>query len=329
MTDKLKEIKKNYLTAVIIALNLFITILSLVLGCLMYRSNSRSILQNMTYVEVTDFISNIEYAIHFGKSLDSFYGMEDRLSDFVSDSERVDAMYVVDIGGRRLFGTDKESIPDEVMNLSSNENLKKDNLFYCTFPIGEVGRIISRSDISEESRKWTGYYIRLGIVALAGFAVSTLLIIVVGHIINDKKKSDMIITLMLAAWIVSISSYVGYRAYTDYMGSIKELGDSVVKTIGTDLKKVENMGIDENYFKDMDDYLSRYSDDIPELEEIGYDSGEISFRISESYMMRVTADYVLQSLLFLAFSMMILAEYKIFMSEMEKGKMEGRRVEQT
>ncbi|MBR5361322.1 MAG: hypothetical protein IK123_10575, partial [Lachnospiraceae bacterium] len=87
--------RNNLLIKIVIVLDLVITVLSLALGCLMYTSNSRSIMQNLIYVETTDLISNIRYGLHFGKALESYYGMDDELNEAVAKTGHVDSMYIV------------------------------------------------------------------------------------------------------------------------------------------------------------------------------------------------------------------------------------------
>ena len=100
-----------------IILNFVITSLTFVLGCLMYTSNSRSVQKNLTYVEMTGFISNVEYGLHFGKSLDSYYGMEDMMQDVVDTSSSIKRMYIVNSSNSIVFKTSEEVPVNSVLSL--------------------------------------------------------------------------------------------------------------------------------------------------------------------------------------------------------------------
>ena len=307
-------LKKNFILVVVIMLDLAITILSLVLGCLMHASNEKSIIQNQVYVELTDFISNIEYGLHFGKSLESYYGMEEELKDVLDNTDSIDRLYIVDTRGDILFRTADEPLSKEVSNMSGKSNQKNGNDLYCAFDFATDARLIAHSDISGQTKEWRAYYMHLLLVALAGFIVSAGLMFLVYRHISNAKKSYYLMIAVLLLWIVTISSIVGYGAYTRYRMSISKLDDVIERNIISDVEWVHDQGVKDEDISGVNTYLERYSDNISEIEKIKRDRNDFVFEISESYMRRKLLDYLLQTLLFLAFSSMILAEYQIFMS---------------
>ena len=310
--------KKNSLLAVVIILDLTITVLSLMLGCLMYASNSKAIIRNKVYVELTDFISNIEYGLHFGKSLESYYGMEDELKSLLDTTDGIDSVYIVTEEGDMLFKTDERVLDREVLILAGGSSLKRGNKLYCSFDFASDARLITLSDLSENIKEWNAYYRYLCFVAFSGFFVSAGLMFLLYNRGKDEKKGYYSMLVILALWIIIISSYVGYCAYTEYMKSISGLDEAIGRAIEADMSSIRAAGIKDENITGIGEYLKRYSDNINEIHKITYDGKDYRFEISSSYLKRKLIDYLLQTLLFLAFSSMLLAEYQIFMSGIRK-----------
>ncbi|MCR4655391.1 MAG: hypothetical protein K5770_04080 [Lachnospiraceae bacterium] len=317
-------IRKNYLLVIVISVDLVISILSLVLGCLMYTSNYKSTLQNRIYVEVTDLISNIGYGLHFGKTLESYYGMESVLNGALDNLSDVNALYIGTGEGEIIFSTEAGELPDEVKKLLTGNNLKRDNMFYCVFRLTDTANLITASDISGIEKQWSGYYRHLGLVTLAGFLISSCIMALLWKRLKDHGIAYKAMIAVLVLWIISISSFVGYSAYHEYRISIDRMYETIEATVIADLSSVHEQGIDDRNISGLDDYLAGFSDNISELESISYDGKSFTFELSAPYMQKVILDYVMQTLLFLAFSAMILAEYQIFMSGVTQEGQEGK-----
>ena len=309
--------KRKNLLIVVIVLDLTITALSLALGCLMYASNKKSIIHNQIYVEMTDFISNIEYGLHFGKSLESYYGMEDELKSVLGTANGIDGIFVVNADGETLFKTNDTVLSREISTLAGGSDLKKGNMLYCSYDFASDARLITVSDISGQTASWKAYYKYLCFVAFAGFFVSAgLMYLIFSHSRNPKRGYYVTIAILFL-WIVIISSFVGYSTYTEYRSSITGLDEAIRHAIKTDMDYIRSEGIKDENLTGIGAYLLRYSDNINEIDKITFDGNTYEFELSDSYMRRKLADYILQTLLFLAFSSMILAEYQIFMSHLK------------
>ncbi len=310
----MKRLNIDFLLNVVIVLDFIITVLSLVLGCLMFTSNAKSIVQNTVYVETTDLIANIRYGLHFGKSLETYYGMEDELGSAVAKIADVDNMYIVSDEAGLLFKTDDNELARDVTDLNAGYNILKGDALYCAYKLTDDSRLITVGNISGRMSGWKEYYRHLVIVAFSGFLVSSVIMVLVWKMIGNKDQGYRILIALLILWIIIISGYVGYSAYTEYGRSIADMEQNIVETIEDDIRSVHDLGIKDENISGMDDYLLRYSDNIPEIDSIVYDGEKYELHTSNSYMRRVAMDYLLQTLLFLAFSAMILAEYQIFMS---------------
>lgn len=323
----MKYLKDNFLLTVVMILDLVITALSLILGCLMYTSNCKATLQNRIYVEVTDLISNIDYGLHFGKSLESYYGMDTVLSEAVDSMANIRAMYILTEDNRVIFSDGEGALIHDATELDAGSNIKKGNLFYCSFRLADTARLITESDISLSVINWNGYYRYLGLISAAGFLVSIGIMIILWRNVTDRKRSYKLMIAVLILWIMIISSFVGYSAYSEYNTSIDQMYQTIRNTVNNDVKKIHDEGIDDAMITGIDDYLAVYSDNIREIEEIRFSGDKLEFTPDVFYMRRMMVDYLLQTLLFLAFSAMILAEYQIFMSGVSADDKEGQKNE--
>lgn len=304
-------------------LDLVITILSLILGCLMYTSNCKATLQNRIYVEVTDLISNIDYGLHFGKSLESYYGMDTVLSDALYNNANIRAMYVVRDDDKVIFSAGEGALISEASKLSAGSNMKNGNIFYCAYRLADTARLITESDIRTSVSRWNGYYRYLCLVSAAGFFVSAGIMVLLWKNMKNPGTAYKFMIGVLILWIIVISSFVGYSAYSEYGVSIEQMYQTIRNTVDNDVRYVHEKGIDDDMITGMDEYLAGYSDNIREIESIRIKDGNLEFDLDNSYMRKVIADYTLQTLLFLAFSAMILAEYQLFMSGINADDKEG------
>ncbi|MBR6469598.1 MAG: hypothetical protein IKS84_04380, partial [Lachnospiraceae bacterium] len=134
--------------------------------------------------------------------------------------------------------------------------------------------------------------------------------------VPSRKAAYRLLIVMLILWVLIISSYVGYSAYNEYSISINSMCSSIDRAAKADISKVHDEGIEDDNITGFAAYLKRYADNIPEIESVNFKEGRdgCDFELSKSYLRKVTVDYVLQTLLFLAFSAMILTEYQLFMS---------------
>ncbi|MBR4719184.1 MAG: hypothetical protein IKP31_02950 [Lachnospiraceae bacterium] len=319
----MEYIKKNFLLAVVVVLDLVITILSLILGCLMYTANCRATLQNTIYVEVTDLISNIDYGLHFGKSLESYYGMDKILGEALDDFSNIRAMYVVTDDEKVLFSAGEGVLTSEGAKLSVGDNIKDGKVFYCSYKLTDTARLITECDIGIYVIRWNRYYRHLAFISAAGFFVSAGIMILMWRNMKNQDRAYKFMIVVLILWIIIISSYVGYSAYYEYTSSIDQIYQTIENTVAKDIERVHNKGVTDAMITDIDEYLLGYSDNIREIDAIHYGENGLGFEMSVSYMRKIMVDYIMQTLLFLAFSSMILTEYQLFMSGIKSVDKEG------
>jgi hypothetical protein len=240
--------------------------------------------------------------------------MDEELSETIDKTENVDRIYIASDEKGLLFTTDESTPGYDVITLAEGGNTVKRGELVCAFELTNNSRLITLGDISYKRPIWIAYYKYLAFVSFAGFLVSSGVMILVWRHMKNRKWAYRILTSILLAWIIIISGYVGYSAYKEYNSSIIGMENKIEKAIKSDVDTLHRMGIRDENISGMDEYLLRYSNNIPEIEAITYNGTGYDFTISSSYMNRVAVDYLLQTLLFFAFSSMILTEHNLFMS---------------
>lgn len=115
-------------------------------------------------------------------------------------------------------------------------------------------------------------------------------------------------------WILIQCIYVGVGNYSSYSANISRIQVAIERSVETDKRRIREQGITKQMIDDVEGYLERYSENIPEIQKVHQKGDNLEFEISYSYLFRVFVDYIVQMLLFLAFSIMIVAEYKLYIS---------------
>nr|WP_027870903.1 hypothetical protein [[Eubacterium] cellulosolvens] len=322
--------EKNYLLTVVMALSFVLTVFCLALGCLMYTSNAKAVRKNLVYVQMTGLLSNIDYGLHFGKSIDTYYGMQKLLDAAVQSAENVDEVYIVNENDEILFQTGTKTPGEKVTALEEGDHLKEGRFFYCSFSVIEHVRLITEGDISETVKEWNAYYIFLIKIAAAGFLAASVLMILIRKGIQRQKATYRLTMAVLVLWVLTFSSLIGFCTYREYMESIDNMCEDIDRTVAADFEHVYSQGIEDENINGIDEYLTRYVSNIPELAsaEIRDNKKQCRYELSVSYLNKRTLDYILQTLLLLAFSVMLLTEYQLFITgigirEWEEDRHEG------
>lgn len=294
-------------------LSLSISIISWVLGFLMYRGNERDTFQNLLAVRLTDFIQNVEYGLHFGKSMESYYGMTQLLEELTQNLEDVEALFIVDREGETLFGTDRVPLPEKAAGLQAGENVSQPGKLYCAFELTENARLISRSAAGALEERCRSYLWTSLAGSLAGFLVCGLVLLAV---CGSSRGAVAVITL----WIVVQSAGVGIACYREYQANFGLLAEAVEYSVLQDITGVEALGLKREEIYGLEEYLERYSQRIAEFESVELTQTGVRCRASAGYLFRIELDYVLRAVLFMMFSVLILTEYQMYLSDAEAGK---------
>ena len=307
--------KQISLVKIIMILCLIITSLSYILGNMMYRTNTRNTYQNLLHVELTDFIENIRYGLHFGKNINTYFGMKELLLSEVERVSDIEQLYVVDSENNILFGTDDEEFSSDILELSE-ANLVQGDIFYAGMALTEDGsvRLLVKSNCTSLIQEQDAYAKEFLFQSLIGLIVAEAVILILGLLSRKKVFLAKLLAPVLFMWILTDSAMVGISAYHDYSDSIEEMNGLIEASVENDMGLLSEKGFSAESVSDVEGYLSRYKEGIQEIEEINYSSDKLLVIISKPYIRKVFIDYVLQAALFLTFSALILAEYQIFIN---------------
>ena len=295
---------------------LFITLLCWILGCMMYNTNLKEVYHNITSVEYMDSIENIRYSMHFGKKLETFSGMDEFLKKSAQGHPDTEDLYIVTADGQVLFSLKGDiPLPKNVASSDSPAFSIAGGSQYSKLAIDDGSYFVVKKPAELLNLELVNRYIRLGIVALMGLVVTELLILLAARFIGDEKKSTNVMVLILALWITGFSSYVGVVNWRDYDNSIGDMKEKIADAVTSDIAYVEeDLGVDGKYIGDLSGYLVRFPENVPEIKGVEVtEAGEVITYTDKDYLAKKGVDYILQTALFLVFSMMILAEYRMFL----------------
>ncbi len=326
---------KNKQRFMVEILALLLTVISLVLGGLMYFSNQKNTKQNLIGVELADFIYNTNYSMQFGKKIETFYGMQENLQELRDSIGDVDELHILSADNQMLFSTDKDILPERVLSMPTGSNLSDRERLYCMYAINDDARILTVSGVDALQTELRTYLRALVLKAVIGFLVTWVLIRLVWMLATHKKKGGAkgqgadpeqngeqdhkkayrITAAVPLIWIVVFSAATGVDAYREYAGSTETLCDHIEDSVQTDIQRVEDLGVAREDFYEVEEYLERYTDLIPEVEQLtlGEDDAVLC-KMSADYRRKMYLDYILQTVLLLTFSILILAEYQFFVT---------------
>lgn len=285
--------KTRSLIRLISVLCFLVAMSACVIGVMTYRNMTRRIFQNLVHVELTDFIENTRYSLHFGKDIETFFRMNEILTEQTEDIGDVEGLYVVKEDGQVLYATDGRELSGRVRKLLDS-NFVEGNQFYVGMRLSEDGstRLIARCSSKDIRLRQSTYLFRFLLECLVGFILLEILIILLARIFAGHRHLVRIMLGILALWIVTISTVVGIRVGRNYQTSLEEMGSLIQSSITEDINRVKALGIKEEsvlpydtyYRKDFDIYAS-----MTPAKEVGGDFYDF-FLIDSDHLALVMAD---------------------------------------
>ena len=318
---------RNKVKFIITLLVFIMTFVTFSLGVMMYYSNLKKTEQNVIGVELADFIYNINYSMQFGKKIETFYGMEQQLHSVTETFENIQDLYIISAENQILFATSVQLPEKNVCVMTPGENKTLGMNLYCMYQLSENAAILVKSDMETIKEKMTAYIRKFVGFALAGVAVVNLLVIFFWNILKSEKNAFHASFILLVVWIMLFGSFIGFGGYQAYCDSLNTVFEAIRCSVRADFSQMTALGVPEDQIYETEQYLSRYTDMIPEVEQIQLEHAEVICIASDSYRKKVILDYTLQTVLLLTFSVLILTEYRLFLFNWqqtnEKEKQEG------
>ncbi|MBR0277877.1 MAG: hypothetical protein IJQ50_05415 [Clostridia bacterium] len=287
-----------------------ITAITFVLGSMVFRSNLKQTKQNTIGVELADFIYNTEYSMRFGKQIETFYGMDDLLETEKNQFSDIQDIYIVSDNNSILFKTASEEPAAQICSITAGENISSENSLYCMYELSSNARIMVRTNQQDIIDKMKDYISNTAIKASIGLALSLLVVLSFSFIIKKEKTASIFAAVILISWTVVFGTMIGIDGYKAYNKSLNTVYDSIEFSINSDFERLEVLGVER--INNVEEYLKRYTDMIPEVDEIQIDGKKIECISSDSYARKVLMDFVFQTVLLLTFSLLIFIEYQIY-----------------
>ena len=303
---------KTKIRFVITLLIFIMTVITFILGTMMYHSNLKKTEQNVIGVELADFIYNINYSMQFGKNIETFYGMEQQLDSLKEHFEDIEELYIISADNQILFLTADQMPNDNISSMSAGENKISGHNLYCMYQLNEKASVLVKSNAEAMQAKMMHYLKNLAWIAFAGVAFVNLLVIIFWNALKSRKKAFQASFILLVIWILCFGTFIGFGGYQVYSESLDTVFEAIRSSVKTDFEQILHAGVPEDRIFEIEQYLARYTDMIPEVESIQADQTEVICIASETYRQKVILDYGLQTVLLLTFSILILTEYRLF-----------------
>ena len=313
---------RNRERAVIALLMIGISLITLALGSLMHYANLKATVQNTIGVELADFQYNIRYSMQFGKQIETFYGMDDRLQEEKERFPNIYELYILGADHRILFSTGVTVPGEDIVSMPAGENKTDHNVMYCMYPLHNESRILVCTGLEGILEQEKAYVMKLAVKAAAETAIAVILMMVLSILFRNQKRAAFAASAVMLVWILVFGITIGVEGYQTYSDSVKTVVGTIQNSVDADFAKIESLGVPREQIHEVDRYLERYLDMVPEIEEIHIEQGSLQYKTSASYLGKTLMDYVLQTVLLLTFSILLLAEYRIFIKNYRAPKTE-------
>ncbi|MBR6328472.1 MAG: hypothetical protein IKR68_02370 [Lachnospiraceae bacterium] len=317
-----KANRKSGTFLVILALSFMITAVSYVLGVNMYRNNIRGNHYDYVHVQLTDFIENIRFSLHFGKDLQTFYKMNNLLLEQIQKNQNIDGLYVATGSGDVLFATDGRELPAEVLKLVDNFYIDGER-FYSIMPLDENtgAKLISRCDSRHILLKESEHMIRFLVLSIIGYIIFALVTGLLWAFFPKRSHITHLMMTVLFFWIAIISAVAFTGVYKEYSENTEVTKTSIEECVLHDINMIRDMGVADSSIKQpLDSYFSRYPDEIKSIESVTMDeNGNILVAI-RPYFRTFVFRFLIQMAFFFIISSVILSIFERLTSpEAEEG----------
>ena len=305
---------------------LFTTLLSLFLGCVIHRKNACAIQKNETAIILFDVLGTIRYNLDFVGDVEDYGALPAYLQEKTDELLTIDNLFILDNTNRILFRSNMKALSKEMKEVRSGRSLLLGSAFYTAMPLNDNYRLLAqadgtglREDLDEQNRKFA-------FAALLGSLLTEGSLILIRFFVKSRNRLHFFTGLLVGLWIFLFSAGIGVVNTTTYMNSLDQLKGKIESSFSLDLLTIFEKGGTPETISGVETYLERYSEGFPEISTIEYDpdNGDLIIHYNEQYLSRVYIDYILETVLCLALTGMILAEWRIML----EGEKENRLSEE-
>ncbi|MCT4593096.1 MAG: MFS transporter [Anaeromicrobium sp.] len=247
-----------------------------------------------------NFIRKTEYSIRYGKNIDSFYGMNKLLGDWLKKQDNTLGARIITNDNKVVYESfiDKTyPFPNELRKLNNfnggevyKSKLYKNN-YHIMVPIRDVNsnwigtfeyffpKSVITNVITSFKNKLLGLLVICSLSALILLKIYTSK----GNFFNPTrgiKKSKLIISLLLIIGIIQIFYvFLSYNLFNNaYMHISKQNALNASQTLKRDIQKVINKGVSYENLHNLEDHMDETVNVVPQIESINLVGGKRSYK---------------------------------------------------
>ena len=298
-----------------VVFSVIVTIISAYMGYSIYISNNKTIASNVLSVYITDLRESIKGNLMLGKTVDNYFSLEDQLDQYSRSFDEIEELYVTDGKGNMIAGTgESEILAPEVSYLKSGY-FSDENKLYCATEINEDLYLVAAADNNYVDSLRVGIFGNVLTFSVAGCVIVVIVMTVLLVVIKDKEKARRISLTVFSIWIFILGVFITQVNYRAYQRSVSMIENVVTSMYEYDMDKLQKAGVAYDDISGIEEYLSRYIDGIDEIALLTEHDGTLEYSVSRTYMNRVIMGYLVQTLMIFFFSMIIMAEFNIFIQD--------------
>lgn len=289
---------RNFFVAGAAMLLVSVMAFSYMLNITAMKTNFSESVQATYNVTGKEAVRIIEYSLKYGKSLSSFFGMNDILSDIITKQETVAASYVFDKDGKLLYSqvrgdydVNEASDAQRASLFQSNPGFENRSLdleagYHLLIPVlgkgespeGGFGIVLDNGVLKKQMTDFMNSTRRVvAIITLLGLGL-------IAWLLNKEKSFDSgsgidgkrILMLLIIVLMVTQGSYTGYNIFT-LNNVYKEMAlkdAAVVRDIITDnTDRLTNVGLALSDLVGIEKWMNSICESVPEVGNIIINDG--------------------------------------------------------
>lgn len=266
------------------------------LNYMTFADNYNNALVNTYAVAGNESVRKIEYALHYGKPIDNYYGMNvtlQELKDIIPDLKQVKIVSPTGDILYDLHGFVRDSrLPDELLKAAIFEQgLVNDNLSYqfykenvylfmgiydnASYHVASLLMVFPQNTLMQ----FNSHITRQLIGCLAGIIIVALALLVIiifrsklfnsDQLINKKKVLITLIAVIGSAQLLygGINYFLFKNAYMDMANTSK---DFIQVIVGKNIKSIYDKGLSLQNIEGLDKYLDSINNSLPQIEDISF-----------------------------------------------------------
>ena len=269
------KINKRKMIAIICVMSIALLAFSAVLNVMSYRKMQAETYVHAANLNTVSMVRKLNYALSFGKPLDKFYGLDSLLEEVDALSEDILGVRILDEAGNTIEDTGK--IAGETEQKDGEEYvIEKDGIYsFISFDAGTIVLFLDSTPVEETTDAYIVSVVRADILLFGGI----LLILCCFCLLRAKSSigvrqwKGLSLILLIGAQLLFGVLSTRYTI-TAYQTSVEQIAQMASAVVQSDINEVLAKGMEYGELQQVDEYLQKLSDDIPELSSIAIADGE-------------------------------------------------------